>query len=477
MGTWQPRNEHRPSGRRLRVRRALTLAAGLLGCTELSGRAPVDAAAVDASAVDASAVDVAQLGDGASRCAQGSKVSVTRATHWGTATPGGMFSMPSARAGWVDAAGRLVVAGQCVGCGAERLVASRLAVWRFDAATLALDPSFGAGGAFLDADASRRMFSEALGVISGGDGRLLVFGHDSAMGNNNRAVLLRLNADGTLDPSFAEGGRLALPRTVFGSPRPVVAFAGLHDARGTVLLVNDGGHWAYQSQSAWAVRVDDTGALDASFGIGGVVALSSSAGCFDLAAQGEGYVLACITLSLQPQLVRLDGRGQRAPWPMGEAGVATQAPQRFEVRSLDRDSRGRWLVAGAWSPIYNDIASVGMAVRFSAEGAPDRGYGADGLATAFGPRCSFAYGFRDLATLTCDDRLVFGGNIDAEPTAQVFNADGRALSALGDQGIVRLAPTGERATANAVVPIGGTNDLVVIASAQPETFSLYRLSQ
>ncbi|MFO0609427.1 MAG: hypothetical protein U0324_40055 [Polyangiales bacterium] len=449
------------------------------GCSDLTGRFQADAALdhADASPDAAPPQDAVASPDGA-RCPRRGVVSVARSSQHGVSTPGDVLTTPAARGGFMDAEGRLIVVGQCQRCGAEAAPVARLAAWRFHADTLELDDSFGTDGATLDPAPTSRAFSEAFGGLTDRAGRLLVFGHESRVGNNNDALLVRLSPDGALDATFASGGRFILTRGRLSAARGVVAFAAAADARGYTLLVNDGGHWAAESQRAWAARVTEAGELDETFGVRGVADLSGVVGCFDLAPDGDDYVLACMSPQYQPQLLRLDGAGRQRNWPAAARAVAEQAPRRFEVRALARDDAGRWVVSGAASPVYSDASSTAVVVRFTRDGAPDLSFGAGGFSAVLGPRGAFADSVGDLVAVTCEGRVAVAGNVASSPTVTFLDGDGRVITDLGALGTVSLPPLGPVATVHSVLRGGGADDLLLIASNNPPSaFSLHRLEQ
>ena len=448
-------------------------------CSGLSGRALRDGGVDVADAATMPASDGARDGAApdASRCPRRDSVTVARSAQFGATASGDAVSNPAVRGGFVDHEGRVVVVGNCLRCGPEAFNGSRLAAWRFRWDTLALDDAFGAGGVALDASPASRAFSEAIGGFVDGAGRLVLFGHESPAGNNNQALVVRLRSDGALDPTWADHGRFVLTRARLGSARGVVAFAAAYDARGAVVLVNDGGHWAAESQRAWAVRLTDAGALDEGFGEGGVADITGAVGCFDVALDGEVYVLACMSPNLRPRLLRLDGAGRVIPWPGGARAEAEQAPRRFEVRSLARDPVGRWVVTGAATTFYSDASSSAVAVRFAADGTPDRTFGADGVAAILGPRSTFAYGFHNLTALSCEERLLVGGNVGAIPVVSVLDGRGQMLAEVGMLGSVALREAPGLATVHAVLRREGTDDVVAVVSHGSSALSLHRLEQ
>jgi uncharacterized delta-60 repeat protein len=123
------------------------------------------------------------------------------------------------------------------------------------------------------------------------DGRIVAAGASAAdfKGGDPRIAVLRLNRNGTLDGRF--GRRLLRP-----GPHGGIARAVLADSRGGILV----GGLAYDDSthdaSAWAlVRYRSSGALDRSFGRGGIVLSDFGTGADwigALAAQRDGKVVA-----------------------------------------------------------------------------------------------------------------------------------------------------------------------------------------
>jgi uncharacterized delta-60 repeat protein len=197
----------------------------------------------------------------------------------------------------VDGDGAVVVAGgQYIGVGAWTMVAvARLAP---DGTP---DSSFSTDGiaAFPGLAGSTSAHAEA--AVLDGDGRLLV-GGTATIERSDHFLLARLLVDGTLDPTFGEGG-------VVTSPFPGTHPNGFDYGEGLVdLLLLDGGRvLAVGSQVAHGDIVpalalyDEDGVLDPTFGDGGLALvtdlLSADAGDVDehmpfaAALDAEGRIL------------------------------------------------------------------------------------------------------------------------------------------------------------------------------------------
>ncbi len=147
-------------------------------------------------------------------------------------------------------------------------------------ATGDVDPSFDPG---LSADD----YISALALQR--DGRVLIGGYFQNVGGQPRMFLARLNANGSLDPSFNPGDSLG--ESVYGFPS-VSAIAVQRDGK---ILV--GGHFdTYQGTTRFSlVRLMPNGALDASFDIGSGFESGFSSGTpggvSGLAVQPDGKVL------------------------------------------------------------------------------------------------------------------------------------------------------------------------------------------
>jgi len=103
----------------------------------------------------------------------------------------------------VDTLGRLLVAGY-----ANESANYQMALWRFTAAGT-LDLSFGTGGVVLDRDAAGGTgYDSAQALVIDATGRILVVGSSTNAAGGTDSVILRYLADGQLDASFGDSGRI-----------------------------------------------------------------------------------------------------------------------------------------------------------------------------------------------------------------------------------------------------------------------------
>jgi uncharacterized delta-60 repeat protein len=169
----------------------------------------------------------------------------------------------------LQADGKIVVAG-----GSYNGTNYDIAVARFTAAGV-LDSTFGTGGKVITAIGSANEF--AFSLVLQPDGRIVMAGFSNS--GNDRFALVRYLADGTLDSSFGTGGVVT---THFGHG---------HDVANELALQADGklvaAGYAFNGtkRNFAVVRYTSAGALDTSFGTGGLVSVPLRSG------RDEAYAL------------------------------------------------------------------------------------------------------------------------------------------------------------------------------------------
>lgn len=171
----------------------------------------------------------------------------------------------------LDAQGRLITAGT----GDNDLMLTR------HLATGARDASFGGGGRVRIA----ALEGEGYAVALAPDGDLVMVGVDDASG-----VVARFDANGNLRSSFGDGG---IVRYLDAGPQAYDVFYDvLVEADGSVIV--GGVHGRAQNEDAQLLRFDVNGALDPTFGDGGVIRINrgGSDHIFALARAPGGGVFA-----------------------------------------------------------------------------------------------------------------------------------------------------------------------------------------
>ncbi|MBE7189918.1 MAG: hypothetical protein INR67_16640 [Jatrophihabitans endophyticus] len=260
--------------------------------------------------------------------------------------------------GKILAAGSFTVLNQTAGGGVVRLNADG-----------SLDTGFNVGSGVVD-DGGEVGVAYALKVLP--NGQILVGGAFQSFNGVAVAGLVRLNADGSLDPAYNAGGA-GVAANPYG--QDVRAIALQDDGR---VLV--GGHFsAYDGQAANCVaRLQGDGTLDPSFNVG----TGPDYGVLSLAVQGDGKILVGGGYSsfdgnnnVEPLLrVNADGSLDTGFYPTGNVKIN-------EADAVLAQPDGTILVGGLVYTTGGLIASpVNGVVRYLGDGTQDGGFdvGSDG---------------------------------------------------------------------------------------------------
>lgn len=465
-------------------RAALWMSSLCVACSSLSGRAQGDAsfdgsdALVDASQPEDRAAPADRISptSDASTCPRGNAPAFDSRAFAVLVEPAPHpLSSATLRSATIDAQGRVYALGYVESPPASRRV--RAAAWRFTSATLSLDETWGDEGIAIDASVVGPTNYWIAGTIDEA-GRLLVAGvsGDDAQGS---LVLARYTVEGAPDETFGTAGRTVVaPRRVPGSVPAVRPFGIHHDAEGTTIAAGDAPPWHHPSSRGIALRFGPDGALDDTFGTAGVYSDSSLHGCFDVERDGDDHVFACISDDDRPALLRLDRAGVRSSAAAGGGvSVHSTAPRGFQARALERDSAGRWLVAGSVSPFFDDLTATPVAVRFLADGTPDLTWGSRGTAVALGVKHTFAYAYGQSFRLSCDDRLMFGAEVGTQPLVGAFDGDGRQVSISPEQYLRGPTRAGAYIVVGALLAVPGSADLVMVGNLNVAGAALARVLQ
>lgn len=312
---------------------------------------------------------------------------------------------------------------------------------RSSAVTLAItddgdvDATYGTSGSVL-APLSSIVDSPADGMALQPDGRIVVTG-SATFADGRRPYVARLNADGTLDPTFSADGVVTLPTSLVVDAGEIALHA---DGRIVVAMQPPGSLVADV-----LVRLDANGGLDTAFGAGGLASIPHlPAPIYEaLAPLADGSTLAAGAHNGAPGgvvVARFTPQGTPDPTfgppPGGVAAIPVAGFDWGYAAHVLPD--GRLLV-----PAHLDIGSdptPGL-VRLTAAGESDPTFHGDGIATV-------AVEGRALALLSAgDDGLLVGGEVFA-PARGVFLArfdhDGVADPGFGTGGVVTdatAAPT------------------------------------
>lgn len=229
------------------------------------------------------------------------------------------------------------------------------------------DPSFGGDGVVslaLGRPLNGFMFQTG-GVAVDDRGRLVIAGYVNLLGGGTRQIALRLEEDGALDQSFGDGG-LVLPDTgdYFFTTADDVAI----QPDGKILLAGTDGQMRL-------ARLLPDGAVDPDFGTEGLarVTLGGQSRAWDVDVLADGAILAAGMGDSHVALARLDSSGALDP-SFGGGGTAVDEitgdglTQAYQAEVL---ADGRIAVAGRRPSTF----AVG---RLEADGSPDPSFGDGG---------------------------------------------------------------------------------------------------
>jgi uncharacterized delta-60 repeat protein len=280
------------------------------------------------------ATDVAVDGEGRILLASGDGLTAIRLTDRGVLDPtfgeGGIASLQPGQASEAqtiaaDPSGRVLLAGKATIAGNPL---SSMAVVRLDADGQP-DPSF-AGTGYETLGPGSTGGEVATDLVLDQFGRLLLSGRDGAL-----ALVARLLPSGAPDPSFGAGGRVLLPV-------PGVAVAnGIAVDRSGRILTTGGIRMAGPYGDSWEAflsRIGPAGAIDSSFGAEGLVRENEMTG------YGEGGAAVAVDSAGRYLVTAMSSIGASPtadPSSMGDVGVARFLPEAQVVPTPTYRCRGR----------------------------------------------------------------------------------------------------------------------------------------
>jgi uncharacterized delta-60 repeat protein len=289
-----------------------------------------------------------------------------------------------------------------------------------------------------------------------------------------------------LDPTFGLGG---IAETVFPYPNAVAADMTV-DPDGRIIVV--GSAWSQESGDFWArvvlTRYEADGALDPTFGVGGVVE-TGFGGAWDsavsVARQPDGKLLVGGSTGPVPwngpahlALLRLNADGSRDSTFGNNGTVRTHIEESVSsaARAVVPLQNGGLIVAGV--AIYSSPYSTGILAQYDSLGALDAEFGDGGVV-----REQFGAGPDTQArvaagSLTPDGRIVICGRLEAPgPSLALarYFPNGEIDTSFGVNGRVRLP--GDVHPAQLEV-LAEADDAILVGAwgrvAEGPAFALYR---
>ncbi len=303
-----------------------------------------------------------------------------------------------------------------------------------------LDPTFGTDGALVAPTGATNAETGSRAVAIGTDGKIVAL----ASGSAGSTVVARYTANGVPDPTFGVGGKVSLA--------PSGPFAGIGVAvRGGRIVVSGFSNASGSPDTPAVVCLTATGALDATFGVGGVAITPipgtySSAGAWRPAIAADGSVVVAGRFN-QPNsewrafVARYDANGVLDP-TYGSGGIAVvPITDTVALGDMALQSDGRVVVVGGIGPELNPstlpYASF-YVLRLDATGNPDGTFGSGGLVTGA------IDGYFEGVAVQSDGSITAGGAIapigqSMQLVFERFLADGSPDPGFGTNGVATYA--------------------------------------
>lgn len=309
--------------------------------------------------------------------------------------------------------GRILATGWCRSTGQD-----------FDFALLRLladggaDPSFGDAGAVLTDFAGRGDYAKTVLVLP--DGRIVVAGasDSNGVGSSSEFAVARYASDGTLDPTFGNGGKVLVDmRGTVDSPGAAALVAS-----GKIAIAGASGDTASISTPTdmSAVVLLGDGGLETAFAEAGRFIESRQTSAFAVAADSSGRLLLAGSVGSDFALLRLTNAG--APdATFGSGGlVTTDLGAADSAAAVLVQEDGKIVVAGESS--QGGVRSIAMA-RYLVTGALDPSFGSGGKAVTL-PGSDAYYGISGAALTGCG--IITAGPWAYGPSGFMQNAMGVA---------------------------------------------------
>jgi uncharacterized delta-60 repeat protein len=269
-----------------------------------------------------------------------------------------------------------------------------LARWKPDGT---LDSSFGKGGKVTTSFGTNQSNVENLAITS--TGKILAMGSDIYTGTH--VALARYNTNGSLDTTFGTSGTtlLDVKVSIGGTQYDFSPSAGAVEADGSILMTGSAGGQAVLA------HFTANGALDTSFGTGGVVttAVGTNAVGSSIAMETDGTaVVAGYTVvggSYETLVIRYNSDGSLDSNFGGGAGYVTTSSWSTSVNGLLIQPNGQIVVLGTGLTF--------VVLRFNTDGSLDSGFGTGGIVTTTIPGTTRSAS--DGVAIQSDGKLVVGG--------------------------------------------------------------------
>jgi uncharacterized delta-60 repeat protein len=264
------------------------------------------------------------------------------------------------------------------------------------------------------------------------DGKIVVAGSTTSAAGNADMAVLRLNPDGTLDPSFGQGGKVVVPIDAGGNNNDVATLVKIQ-GDGKILLAGTASLSGSTAGFAF-VRLNPNGTLDPGFGTSGVttesVGAASQGKVLDLVFQPDGgggpRILAAGSISssgpFSVGITRLTASGQ-VDTTFGVNGLVTSQTGNFSPNVLAIQNDGKVVALGT-TFLSLESALFFSLIRINPDGTNDPGFAFTGAGSSGNPATM---------TLQPDGKILVAG-AGLVQTPSFINTQGLTIARLNSTG-------------------------------------------
>jgi len=273
-----------------------------------------------------------------------------------------------------------------------------------------LDQSFGSGGNATINVLNGQDYAYSVAVQL--DGKIVISGSVDSPQGFFRTGIVRYNSNGTLDTTFGNGGKVVIET----ESNQANAMAIQPD--GKIVVAGHTTDFTGGTRANFlVVRCNANGTLDNSFGSGGTVItdfFTANDVAYDLALQTDGKIVVAGTTWLDTKagnfaIVRYNNNGSLDA-SFGSAGKLTTDffSNLDDARAVAVQVNGKIVVGGS---AFGPNGKVSAIARYNADGSLDNGFDADGKVTSNFPQL----GINDL-TVQANNKIIGGGTGKLLPT-------------------------------------------------------------
>jgi uncharacterized delta-60 repeat protein len=304
-----------------------------------------------------------------------------------------------------------------------------------------LDITFGQNGIVIDDDAVSGMPEDAHGVALQADGKIVVVGY-LYNGWNNDVRVQRYNSDGLLDSTFATNGSF-----IFDSDNHEIAYAVAMQPDGKIVVVGYIREFNAGNENVLVMRLNADGTLDTTFGANGIVTTNvSDYGEYGYAVtiQPDGKLVVAGEVSIggtdvQALVLRYNSDGG-LDGTFGNSGIfqySDPADGWDKAYGVTLQADGKVVVTGSTSTQSALALTDLLVLRLNTDGTLDNTFGNGGVVLY-----DDIYESGRAVLVLSDGRIVVGGTrwdyVEINDAALILrlNGDGTLDNTFGQDGVV-----------------------------------------